>query len=62
MIFYRKYLISMKDTLALIIMMGLASNLKSAQGGVTFREITVIYLHKTATMVNTLDGLIDGKK
>lgn len=50
----------MRDTLALIIMMGLASNLQSAQGGVTFREITVIYLHKMAIMVNTLEGLITG--
>lgn len=46
--------------MAMLCMMGLATNISAAEGGVTFRDISMIYLHKKAAIVNTSDGLVTG--
>ena len=54
---YRKYIYSLRETITMLCMMGLATNISTADGGVTFREISVISLHKLASIVDTSEGL-----
>lgn len=53
---------SLKEITAQLCMMGLASNVSTVEGGTTYREMNVIYLHKTLVIRDTTDGLLDGNK
>ncbi|XP_067947598.1 general transcription factor 3C polypeptide 1-like [Watersipora subatra] len=58
LLYKRKYINALRETTSLLCMMGLVTNISKAEGSVTYRDISVIYLHKLATYIDTTRGLI----
>ena len=52
---------ALKGIMAQLCMMGLASNVSTVEGSTTYKEMNVIYLHKTLVIRDTTSGLLDGR-